>query len=281
MAVSARLCAAAIGTDTSFSIVGCAEDNGVTGYKPPCGTLSNKGIVPIAHTLDSAGPITQSLNDAIIIYRAMCGRPFPDIVPAKPETIRLAVNQYKQDIISNEQMTKYEAVLRAIRRDGGHVTTLTHPAVVNQKDIMRCEFKHDLEKYLKKSTTELKTLKEIIAFYERNPQYMPYGISYLYEAMGGCSCKLDDKAYLMALNERKRLRAVLTEELQDVDAVLMTGPSNIMHFVGFPSLALRLGMTKSDNPMGMILYGPDENRLLSAALTLETYCKPISLPKLK
>lgn len=75
VAMSAGLCAAAIGTDTSFSIVGCATDNGVTGLKPPHGALSSQGILPIARTLDSAGPITRDLRDALLVYSCMRDRP--------------------------------------------------------------------------------------------------------------------------------------------------------------------------------------------------------------
>jgi len=53
-----------------------------------------------------------------------------------------------------------------------------------------------------------------------------------------------------------------------------------MHFIGLPSVALRLGLGGDGMPRGMILYGSDERRLLSTALTLETYCKPVTPPAL-
>jgi Asp-tRNA(Asn)/Glu-tRNA(Gln) amidotransferase A subunit family amidase len=69
------------------------------------------------------------------------------------------------------------------------------------------------------------------------------------------------------------------ESLRDVDACLMTGPTNAMHFCGLPSVALRLGMDASGAPCGMILYGADEKRLFSAALCIEQYAGPISWPQ--
>lgn len=74
-------------------------------------------------------------------------------------------------------------------------------------------------------------------------------------------------------------RAKLMESLRDFDACLMTGPTNIMHFCGFPSVALRLGMGKDNTPRGMILYGADEKRLLSAALCIERFTQPVVWPK--
>ena len=279
VAVSAGLCAAAIGTDTSFSVVGCATENGVTGYKPPHGTFSNDGIIPISRTLDSAGLLTRDVSDTLFLYNAMRDTPI-DIKPSKPEAIRLAVNTYNRIEVSDKQLQKYEMVLQALRDDGGHVSEVSHPHTSHQKVIMRCEFRHDLEQYLKYSLSKLKTLEEIIAQYEANPQYMPYGISYLRDALDNATGNLDGDEYIAALEERCSISAKLSADLSGYDAVLMTGPTNVMHFVGFPSVALRLGMSENGHPRGMILYGSDERRLLSAALTLEQYCAQVPPPQM-
>lgn len=274
VAVSAGLCPAAIGTDTSFSIVGCATKHGVAGYKPPHGTLPGDGIVPISYTLDSAGPIARNLRDAIFVYNAMRNRSLPHIEPCRTDTLRLAVNMHHQAEVSDRQHEKYEALLQELRSDGAHITEILHPHTPYQKEIMRHEFRHDLEEYLSCSNAGHKTLERIILFYETNPQYMPYGITYLRAAAE----HVDKNAYHTALIEQQKLKALLTEELRGYDAVLMTGPTNIMHFVGFPSVALQLGMHETNKPCGMILYGANEERLLAAALTLEQYCDPISPP---
>ena len=72
---------------------------------------------------------------------------------------------------------------------------------------------------------------------------------------------------------------ILVKDNIDVDACLMTWPTNAMHFCGLPSVALRLGMDASGAPCGMILYGADEKRLFSAALCIEQYAGPISWPQ--
>ena len=71
---------------------------------------------------------------------------------------------------------------------------------------------------------------------------------------------------------------VALQELKDVDACLMAGWSDIMHFAGLPSIALPLGMAQDGTPRGMILYGTDETRLLRAALAMETFAGPIAPP---
>ena len=277
VAVSAGLCAAAIGTDTAFSIVGCATDNGVTGYKPPHGSLSTQGIIPISHTLDSAGTLTRTLSDAMLIYLGMreAGSPLPQILYEKSEKIRLCVNVFKREDVSQAQLALYDTVINALKKDGGTVAEVAHANAPYMGKIMQYEFKDDLEEYLAQSASKQHTLSEIIGEYEKAPEYMKHGIDTLKKA----SALQDSETYAAAMREREEVRAQLLEELKNFDACLMTGPTSIMHFAGLPSLALRLGMGADATPRGMILYGADEQRLLRAALTLERYCGAVPFPE--
>ena len=72
-ATAANLCAAAIGTETDGSIVCPSSINGVVGIKPTLGLLSRSGIIPIAHSQDTAGPMARCVADAAILLGAMTG----------------------------------------------------------------------------------------------------------------------------------------------------------------------------------------------------------------
>lgn len=281
VALSAGFCSATVGTDTSFSVVGCATYNGVTGIKPAHGSLSSQGIIPIAKTLDSAGPITRDLRDSILVYSCMRDKPLQPIKPLKPESMHLAYNIFNKKQVSEAQLGRYDALLNLMKDDQVQVTEVTHETSEYENDIMRYEFRHDLEEYLSTSSTKHRTLKEIIKYYEANPdQMMRYGHEYLIEALDGVSGKLDDREYTKALSEREKVHKQIIDGIQKYDACLMTGETNIMHFIGLPSVALRLCMADDQTPRGMILYGADEQRLLAAALTIEQYCTPITMPKL-
>jgi amidase len=115
VAVSAGLCAAAIGTDTSFSVIGCAADNGVTGLKPAHGSLSGRGIVPIASLLDSAGPLTRTFADAVQVYSAMRGEPLAPLRALEAGRLRLAVNIFQEEAVPEAQKALYRGVLDALR----------------------------------------------------------------------------------------------------------------------------------------------------------------------
>src|SRR5712691_7511897 len=81
VAVAAGLCAAAIGTETSGSLLSPATQNGVVTVKPTVGLVSRAGILPIAHSQDTAGPLTRTVRDAAILLNVLAA---PD--PADPAT---------------------------------------------------------------------------------------------------------------------------------------------------------------------------------------------------
>lgn len=281
VAVSAGFCAAAVGTDTSFSVVGCATENGVTGLKPPHGSLPSRGIIPISHTLDSAGVLTRDFSDALLLYSGMRDTPISAIKPTNPETLRIAINTFERSEVSDAQLARYDVLFQALRKAGVSFSQVSHASSPFQSDIMRYEFKHDLEEYLLPSSSNRKTLGEIVSFYESSPELMmKYGITLLRSALDEASGKLDDLPYRRAIAERERQRIFLFDSLREYDACVMTGPTNIMHYLGFPSAALKLSMADDDTPRGIILYGADEIRLYAALLTIEKYCARVTPPKL-
>ena len=82
VAVAAGLCAAAIGTETSGSLLFPASQNGLVTVKPTVGLVSRAGILPIAHSQDTAGPLTRTVRDAAILLNVLAA---PD--PADPATL--------------------------------------------------------------------------------------------------------------------------------------------------------------------------------------------------
>ena len=79
VAVSANLCAVAIGTETWGSIMCPSNANGIVGIKPTVGLWSRRGIIPISYTQDTAGPMTRTLRDACILLGAITGVDSSDI----------------------------------------------------------------------------------------------------------------------------------------------------------------------------------------------------------
>ncbi|TXE15978.1 amidase [Psychroserpens burtonensis] len=78
VAVAANFCAAAIGSETSGSILSPASQNSTVGFKPTIGLVSRSGIIPISSTLDTAGPITKNVMDNAIVLDALFGEDVSD-----------------------------------------------------------------------------------------------------------------------------------------------------------------------------------------------------------
>ncbi len=90
--VAARLAYAALGTDTAASIRNPSHFNGVTGIKPSFGRVSRSGVVPLAWTLDHAGPLARSAEDAALVLSAIAGHDARDETTARRTVPDFAAN---------------------------------------------------------------------------------------------------------------------------------------------------------------------------------------------
>ena len=257
--------------------MGCVTEHGVTGFKPGCGSLPGTGIIPIATTIDMAGPITKTVEDALLVYSGMADKQ-TTVQPAHIKGLRLAVNTYGLDDLPQEERDGYQRLLDVLQKNGAVVQQVSQPNSPHQRIIHRCEFREDLERYLANKKVRRGTLESIIKGYKADPEVrMPYGINILENAMVHSR---DLPIYAEAMAERQKARVALLEELKDVDACIMTGGTNIMHFTGLPSIALPMCMGEDGVPLGIILYGAEERRLLAAALVIQRYCPGSQPPRL-
>jgi len=279
VAMSAGLCAAAVGTDTSFSIIACANVNGVVGLKPAVGSLTCKGVIPIAHTFDSPGPMTRTLSDALMVYSAMRDEKLPGVQAKEAKGLKLAINTSWQLEVTHGEKIGFEKLYAALRAAGAELYEESYVATPYQGDVFRHEFRHDLEEYLKDAAAGKKTLGEIIRCYEADPErMMKYGITCLKDSVVR---SMEEEQYAQIMADRTRVRAQILESLKQYDACLMTGMNNIMNYAGLPSVNLPLGMDeKAGVPCGVALFADTEEKLFAAALTVEKFCGRVPLPEL-
>lgn len=271
VAVAAGIVPMAVGTDTSHSVTACAMFNGICGLKPPAGTLSAEGIIPIARTLDSAGAMARNLTDTLKLYSAMRDEPLPELTPLKTGGLRIAVNQAQRETLQEDRKHFLDNLLKKLKAGGAVTGEVNQGAAPEMVTIMRWEFRPMLEDYLEKSSAKRKTLAEIVAYYEANPDtMMKYGDTLLRAALDGTPGGLQGKPYLDALEARKEAIVRVTAEIENYDAVLMTGPTSIMHYCGLPTVTVA-GAKKDPNGVNeaVILYGKNEHRLYEAALAIE------------
>ena len=143
-AVPAGLCAAAMGSDTGGSIRWPAAWCGLAGLKPTYGRVSRAGIMPLSFSLDHAGPLTWTVEDAAIVLQAIAGhdprdpassdRPVPDYraALARPELsgVRLGIarSMFERDCIASDEMRMaFEAAVQVLRGLGASISEVELP----------------------------------------------------------------------------------------------------------------------------------------------------------
>lgn len=238
VAVAANLCAAAVGTETDGSVVCPSSANSLVGIKPTLGLVSRSGIIPIAHSQDTAGPMTRTVSDAAILLGAMAGvdprdeatnasrgKAVPDYTRFLDKDglrgVRLGVA--RKHFGFNERVDKLMNDLLGEMKKLGAV--LVDPADIpttgkfddSEFEVLLYEFKADLNAYLAGLGPQapVRSLKDVIAFNEKNrDREMPYfgqDIMIKAEEKG----PLTSKPYLAALRKNH-----LLTRAQGIDAVM-------------------------------------------------------------
>src|SRR5581483_1233153 len=205
VAVAAGLCAFAVGTETDGSIVSPSSYNGIVGFKPTLGLISQRGIIPIAHSQDTAGPMARCVADAALLLRGMTGEAF-ELEGAGLNGKRIGVLRKPFAGYSEHTDTVYEQALQALKEAGA--TLLDPVAIRTARELRRSraegvlmahEFKHDLNAYLAtRSGLPVKSLEDLIAFNREHADVeLPYFRQELFERAQKTT-SLDAAKYLEA-----------------------------------------------------------------------------------
>jgi amidase len=224
-AIAASLATLAVGTETDGSIVSPSASCGIVGIKPTLGLVSRSGIIPIAHSQDTAGPMTRSVADAALMLAAMTGVDSDDAVTGESrgkvgdyaaalrldglrgKRIGVARNFFGGSTGIDEIVGKELAVLKA---QGAILVDVKVPNIDkygdSETEVLLHEFKPGLAAYLAGYAPHapVKNMADVIAFNEKNAaREMPYfGQEHLIASEGKEG--LDAKAYREALANNLR-----------------------------------------------------------------------------
>jgi amidase len=196
-AVSANLCTVAVGTETDGSIVCPSSANGIVGIKPTLGLISRAGIIPIAHSQDTSGPMARTVRDAAILLGALAGTDSRD--PATADANAKMQKDYTQYLDPNGLKGARIGVARKYFGFSDSVDALMNHVIDEMKSagavivdpadlesfgkfddtellVLLYELKADLNAYLaSRPDAGMHTLADAIAFNEKNKdKEMPY-----------------------------------------------------------------------------------------------------------
>ncbi|MDQ4123897.1 MAG: amidase [Acidobacteriota bacterium] len=307
VAISANLAAASIGTETNGSIICPATSSGIVGIKPTLGLVSRSGIIPIAHTQDTAGPMTRTVADGAIMLGILVGRDKRDAITAESKKgekdytkfldadgLRGARIGVARQFLGNNAARKavMEKHFEALKAAGAILVDITFPVdyskVSNDRlQVLLYEFKIDLNKYLAERNSPYKTLADLIKFNEDNKdREMPlFGQELFLQAQS--KGDLTEKAYLDALQNVKRtareegIDAVMAKDKLDAIVAPASGATwAIAATAGYPYITVPAGIVEG-SPVGVGFFGRafSEPQLIKFAYAFEQKTKARRVPE--
>jgi len=298
--IAANLATVAVGTETSGSILSPASQNSLVGIKPTVGLVSRRGIIPIAHSQDTAGPMTRTVKDAAYLLNVLTAHDERDpITLTNTELVNVDFTQFLNaeglkgarvgiaretyfDYLKDGQKVVMEQAIEKLKELGADVVeNVVIPSTKYEwsYDVLVYEFKSDLNAYLKglPSYVSVRTLKDVIDFNNQNSERtLKYGQKILEEAEA-TSGSLTEEKYLQALEQdiyhstEQGIDFVLAEH--QLDAVVF--PNNfgagIPAKAGYPSITVPAGYTEEGEPVGITFtsHAYSEGKLIELGYAFE------------
>jgi amidase len=290
-AVSANLCAVAVGTETDGSVVCPSSANGIVGIKPTVGLVSRSGIVPIAHSQDTAGPMCRTVADAAVLLGALSSAdPDDPATKSRPQDLPSVYTQFldraglrgarigvvrKSYGFTESVADIFSAALYAMKHEAA---VLIDPVEISslgkfddsEMDVLLYEFKADLNAYLAaRPNAPVRSLQDVIAFNEtyreRELQYFGQDLFLKAQKKG----PLTDQRYMNALARNHLLTrtegidAIMDKYHLDALVAMTAGPSWLIDLIdgdhdtgGSSSLAAVAGYPNINVPAGFVFGLP-------------------------
>ncbi|MBS4197471.1 amidase family protein [Lederbergia citri] len=310
-AIAANFAAASIGTETSGSILNPSLKNSLVGIKPTVGLVSRSGVIPIAHTQDTPGPMARTVKDAAHVLTAIAGVDEKD--PAtltnsgssidyaagltetslKGYRIGIAGKPFS-DRLNKHKIKLIEEAIDRLRELGADIVEDIVIPSAEEKwgyEVLVYEFKPDLNGYLRStsSSNEIRSLADLIAFNYKHPKAMlKYGQKLLIESED-TSGTLIEKEYIDALEKDQYLSQEqgidFALKQHNLDAIFFGGDrgSVIAAKAGYPTVIVPAGYTPNGEPFGVSFSGTaySEETLLKIAYAFEQATKHRKPPVMK
>jgi amidase len=312
VAAAANLCAATVGTETDGSVVCPSGNNLVVGLKPTVGLISQDGIIPIAHSQDTAGPICRTVTDVAIMLNVLKS-PFGDVIghvlPGDYTAFlqRGALNGARIGVDTRYFTEDYggEPDLVAVAQQGIAAMESLGATIVptdtgdpfvddfkfynDETLVLLFEFKGQIAQYLSTlSHTSRRTLADLIAFNIAHCHAeMKYFGQEIFEMSEATSGDLTDPEYVAARMANLAFArggidgALQRDNLDAIVAPTYSFASSPAAVAGYPDLSIPVGLTPEGKPAGLWMYSGflKEPTLLGFAYDLEQEIHPRSQPQ--
>ncbi len=284
VAVAANLAPAAVGSETSGSILSPSSQNSVVGLKPTIGNLSRGGIVPISSYLDTPGPITKSVIDNAILYSAMIGEDKEDA--ASVEVKNADFNLENQNLEGKRfgafkklmEDPLYNRAVQDLKDLGAEIVEFEAEEVQmdNFLRLLSLDMKKDLPEYFEKygGKTGFSSVEDIVKFNNQDSTArMPYGQSLFTGIIedSADNATLDSIKSDLSAKGKKYFDTPMREH--NLDGILSinnyhAGFAAVAHY---PAITVPMGYDQEGAPKGLTFFAKtsQEDKLYQWALAFE------------
>ena len=265
VAVAANFCAAAIGSETAGSILSPASQNAGVGLKPTIGTVSRSGIVPISSTLDTAGPITKSIIDNVLVYNAIIGYDDRDFKSTSTSKIDLktvlntsfegkrfgAIKELLEDSL-------YLKSIKLLEKHGAEIITI-EPENVNLPNFLRLlnlDMKADLPLYFQNHANKNMTFNDVQSIIDYNildSIRAPYGQKLFQGIVEDSATPEEFSTIKSTLKTNGKAYFDTMMIAHELDGVLSVNNYHASYaaVAEYPALTVPMGLNKENAPMGL------------------------------
>lgn len=276
-AVSARLCAFAIGTETQNSIQAPALHTSIVGFKPSVGRVSCHGVVPLVPSQDAPGVLALNVLDAALVFQAMAGTGSTSAITSL-HGLRIGIpRRYIADnVLTDARKPAFEHALQALAQAGAIIVDPCDlPSAEQLHEVRSCVFRSEFKASLDRLLGQLQpcgmtSMQDIIDWNRDHPEAIPYGQSLLEAAQASPAITspqyLADRQRDIALSLAEGIHAALEAGAADVLLAPMSAAAKCTGKAGAPVLAIPLGADADGLPFGVTVFSkPGEDAMVLKA----------------
>ncbi|XP_047321899.1 probable amidase At4g34880 [Impatiens glandulifera] len=294
IAVAANMVAVSLGTETDGSIICPADYNSVVGLKPTVGLTSRAGVIPISPRMDTVGPITRTVSDAVYVLDAIVGYDKRDREATKRGNKFIPEGGYKQFLNKdglqgkrlgivrnpllfnnniNTTIPAFEKHLNTLKQKGAilvdddlkiaNIDIILNPFESGESVAMLAEFKLSINVYLKDLiSSPVRSLADIIAFNINNAELEHIG-EYGYgqeileaaEVTNGIGKEEKEKIEMMEKLSKDGLEKLMKMNELDTIVTIGSNASRVFAIGGYPGITVPAGYDVDGMPFGICFGG--------------------------
>ena len=283
---AANYATVSVGSETSGSILSPSSANSLVGLKPTTGSISRTGVVPISASLDTAGPMTRSVADLVILFNAMAGYDEADtampLISADMQLVYREVSLAGKRLGAQVRYADNEFYQNALMLLSANEASIVEVSFEAQRqpqfgEFLGVEMKRDLALYLEQHAADEVLIDSIASLKLFNEQDMdlraPYGQAEIdmMDELNYSGVEIEELRAELQDNARFKLDSIF----EDLDIEVLVSVNNqqasIAALANYPALTIPMGYEEDGRPIGITFIAPpfQEQLLIDVGVQFE------------